>query len=256
MTNKKKEAGSSRATPGRLAVLGFTLLYIAFAAVYFYLTHVEEFMFYLVVLLLLVAVVAWTLPRTRLPLWALWGLSVLGLLHALGGGVHVHGDVLYNLVLVPLINQGPNGITLWRFDQLVHPYGTAVAALIAYFFIARSAKLPRIWMVVIAALAAMGIGSLNEVIEFIAKLTIPHTDVGGYDNTALDLCSNFVGSVIGAGLGAWRWERSRRKLDRREVYRYCRHVATLAQLVEHLTRNEKVRSSILRGGSGRSSAYI
>jgi hypothetical protein len=31
--------------------------------------------------------------------------------------------------------------------------------------------------------------------------------------------------------------------------RYTSFVATLAQLAEHFTRNEKVRSSILRGGS-------
>jgi len=98
-----------------------------------------------------------------------------------------------------------NGITLWRFDQLVHPYGTAVAALIAYFFIARHAKLPRIWMVILAAFVAMGLGALNEVIEFITKLTVPNTDVGGYNNTAIDLCTNMVGAIIGAAIAALKW---------------------------------------------------
>ncbi|MDB5237168.1 MAG: hypothetical protein JWL88_270 [Parcubacteria group bacterium] len=202
---KSKNEDYKRATPGRIAVLVFTLLYIAIAAVYFFATGVKEFTFYLLVLLILVGIIARFLPRFKLPTWSLWLLSVLGLLHALGGGVKVHGDVLYNYVLIPIVNNGVNGITIWRFDQLVHPYGTAVAAIILYFVIARAAKLPRIWMVVIAALAAMGLGSINEVIEFITKITIPHTDVGGYNNTALDLCSNFIGSMIGAAIAAFKW---------------------------------------------------
>lgn len=189
----------------RILVLVFTLLYIAAAGVYFMTAGVKEFTFYLLVLLVLVAVVAWTLPRTKLPTWSLWLLSILGLLHALGGGVKVHGDVLYNYVIIPIVNNGVNGITIWRFDQLVHPYGTAVAALIVYFFIARYSKLPRIWMVILAALAAMGLGAMNEVVEFITKITIPHTDVGGYTNTALDLCSNMIGASIGAAIAALKW---------------------------------------------------
>jgi hypothetical protein len=199
----KKDKGTyQHGTPGQFAVLTFTLLYIA---VYFYTTGVQEFTFYLLVLLVIVGLIAWLLPKMKLPTWSLWLLSILGLLHALGGGVKVHGDVLYNFVLIPIVNNGVNGITIWRFDQLVHPYGTAVAAVILYFVIARAAKLPRVWMVGIAALAAMGIGSLNEVIEFITKITIPHTDVGGYNNTALDLCSNLIGSLIGSSIAALKW---------------------------------------------------
>lgn len=205
MTDEKKDAEKLTGKSGRIFVLLFTLLYIAAAGVYFFTSGVKEFTLYLAVLLVLVGLVAWTLPRTKLPTWALWLLSILGLLHALGGGVKVHGDVLYNYILIPIINNGLNGITLWRFDQLVHPYGTFVAGLIIYFFIAHYSKLPRLWMVIIAALAAMGLGAINEVIEFITKITIPNTDVGGYNNTAIDLCSNFIGAVIGAAFGALRW---------------------------------------------------
>lgn len=202
--SKDKKQGMSVRT-ARILVLVFTLLYIAAAGVFFLTSGVKEFTFYLLVLIVLVALVAWTLPRTKLPTWSLWLLSILGLLHALGGGVKVHGDVLYNYVIIPIVNNGANGITIWRFDQLVHPYGTAVAALIVYFFIARYSKLPRIWMVILAALAAMGLGAINEVIEFITKITIPHTDVGGYTNTALDLCSNMIGATVGAAIAALTW---------------------------------------------------
>ena len=193
-----------RGTKGRVLVLVFTLLYIAAAGVYFFTTGVQEFTLYLAVLLALIGLVAWTLPRTKLPTWALWLMSILGLLHALGGGVQINGDVLYNYVIVPLVDNGA-GIIIWRFDQLVHPYGTAVAALISYCFIARSAKLPRIWMVVLAAFVAMGVGALNEVIEFLTTLTVPNTNVGGYTNTALDLCFNTLGALAGAAVAALVW---------------------------------------------------
>jgi hypothetical protein len=46
------------------------------------------------------------------------------------------------------------------------------------------------------ALAAMGLGAVNEIIEFIAVLSVPDTNVGGYLNTALDLVFNAAGAII------------------------------------------------------------
>jgi hypothetical protein len=46
-----------------------------------------------------------------------------------------------------------------------------------------------------------GAGALNEVIEFLTKITVPHTDVGGYYNTALDLFFNMMGSLMGGIAG-------------------------------------------------------
>ena len=42
----------------------------------------------------------------------------------------------------------------------------------------------------------MGLGAVNEIIEFTAVLAVPDTNVGGYYNTALDLCFNAGGAVI------------------------------------------------------------
>lgn len=50
----------------------------------------------------------------------------------------------------------------------------------------------------LCALAGMGLGALNEVIEFIITLLVPENNVGGYVNTALDLVYNMVGAVIAA----------------------------------------------------------
>ena len=42
----------------------------------------------------------------------------------------------------------------------------------------------------------------DEIIEFIAVLSVPDTNVGGYYNTALDLCFNALGAVIAVALVA------------------------------------------------------
>ncbi len=45
------------------------------------------------------------------------------------------------------------------------------------------------------ALGAMGLGAVNEMVEFTAVLIVPDTNVGGYSNTALDLVFNAIGAV-------------------------------------------------------------
>jgi hypothetical protein len=51
----------------------------------------------------------------------------------------------------------------------------------------------------------MGFGALNEVIEFIAVLTIPNTNVGGYIHTGWDLVFNLIGCLIAAMMIRSRW---------------------------------------------------
>jgi hypothetical protein len=53
---------------------------------------------------------------------------------------------------------------------------------------------PRFYL--LAVMAACGFGAINEIIEFIATVISPQTNVGGYINTSLDLCFNLIGAVI------------------------------------------------------------
>ena len=55
-------------------------------------------------------------------------------------------------------------------------------------------------LMLLVGAAGMGFGGLNEVIEFIAVLLIPSTNVGGYINTGWDLVSNLTGCVLAAVL--------------------------------------------------------
>ena len=43
-----------------------------------------------------------------------------------------------------------------------------------------------------------GFGAINEVIEFVATLALPETNVGGYINTGWDLVANLVGATAAA----------------------------------------------------------
>jgi hypothetical protein len=51
-------------------------------------------------------------------------------------------------------------------------------------------------MLFIVFCAGMGLGALNEVVEFVAVLTMPKTNVGGYVNTGWDLVANAVGALV------------------------------------------------------------
>jgi len=44
----------------------------------------------------------------------------------------------------------------------------------------------------------MGLGALNEVVEFAATLLVPETNVGGYLNTGWDLVANAIGAATAA----------------------------------------------------------
>jgi hypothetical protein len=51
-------------------------------------------------------------------------------------------------------------------------------------------------MIALCVFAGMGLGALNEIIEFVAVLIIPETNVGGYVNTGWDLMANLAGCLF------------------------------------------------------------
>ena len=190
-------------TPTRLPLFVFTAAYLATAAFYFSSVGNTEFLGYIAAVTLILLMVACTLHWTCIPSWLLWLLSLQMLLHILGGGVIINGDVLYNYVVFPIDN--PTGLTFLKFDQIVHTFGSAVASLIAFFFLRKGGFHP-LGLFLLTVFAACGLGALNEVIEFIAKLSIPDTDVGGYYNTGVDLVVNLFGSVLGTSLALKFWK--------------------------------------------------
>ena len=60
---------------------------------------------------------------------------------------------------------------------------------------------------IIIVMAGLGVGALNEIIEFMATVLIPQTGVGGYINTSLDLVADLFGS-LGALVYLWIKEKN------------------------------------------------
>ena len=129
----------------------------------------------------------------------MWGLAHMAGGHTpLPAGWPYNGDqaVLYSWWLIP---------QRLKYDQIVHAYGFGITTWLCWHILRNAlrqpdggAVRPTFGMLTLCAAAGMGFGALNEVLEFIAVLTIPNTNVGGYENTAWDMVSNLVGSTIAA----------------------------------------------------------
>lgn len=177
-------------------VVAFNLGYLGVFALHFADRGNREFLWYILTMGVLMTLVGWLSRRAQLPLGLLWALSLWGLAHMAGGGLAVGDGVLYGVVVVPLVADGD--FTLLRFDQVVHAYGFGVTAWLIWQL--ATGTVPQLrgtrTVYTLAALASMGLGAANEIVEFAAVVALPETGVGGYYNTALDLVFNAVGATV------------------------------------------------------------
>ncbi len=179
------------------AILGFTVLYTAAFAVFFIRKLNIEFIAYIGVIIFTFALLYGTLNKTKIPASILAGISLWGLLHMLGGSVQTADGVLYAWKIFPFFNGGGEFYIL-KFDQLVHAYLYAVVALLFLHLLRNyfGNKHSEFLIGFIAIMAALGVSAINEMIEFIAVLTVPDNGVGGYHNTLLDFVFNFAGALF------------------------------------------------------------
>lgn len=171
-----------------------------------------EFVFYLVVMCVLALAVIDVHRRVQLSTGLLWSLALWGLMHMAGGLLPVpadwpiHGDiaVLYSLWLIPEVI---------KYDHLTHAFGFGVTTWLCWQGLRRLLSVragvelahvrPTFGAMVLCAAAGMGFGALNEVVEFMAVLMMPSTNVGGYHNTGWDLVANLFGCVAAAVIIRW-----------------------------------------------------
>ena len=190
-------------SPAIIAACGFVAAYLLAACVAAVISGNREFIFYIVIMLVLMAAVLAVHVRVRLSAGLLWALAIWGGLHMAGGLVAVpeswpiNGEirVLYSWWIIP--REGGGG---WlKFDHLVHAYGFGVATFLCWQALrggARSIR-PTFGVMMLCALAACGLGAVNEIVEFAATLMMD-TNVGGYVNTGWDLVANATGAAIAA----------------------------------------------------------
>lgn len=209
-----------RLFPVGLFTVGYMLAAVAAAIA----VRNREFIFYIAVMVVLIAAVVGVDRRVRLSPGLLWGLSIWGALHMAGGLVPVPAhwptdggfQVLYSWWILPRETAAGAAGGWLKYDQAVHAYGFGMATWLCWQglrgaveeqpdpAVAGGAPLsrrplqPTPGLMLLVATAGMGLGALNEVVEFTAT-RLAETNVGGYVNTGWDLVFNMVGSV-GAAL--------------------------------------------------------
>ncbi len=186
-----------------IPILVFTLTYLIASIIIFLKKGNSEYVYYVAGVLLLVVIIIVTSSRVDYPDYVLWGLSLLGLLHTLGGSVPIMGGttVLYDMILVRLSATLP----ILRYDQFVHIFGFFFMTLLMWAVLRPLLKPNKgRWVAILFIVVSVGLGTgaLGEIMEFIATVVFPKTLVGDYVNNSLDLVSDLLGALL-AGLLIW-----------------------------------------------------
>jgi len=199
--------GSTR--PKLLPLLAFTGLYLAAGSSIAVAAGSGGSVGIYLGLIAVLALLIYALHRSH-PLSAtkLWALNAWGLLHVAGGLLpippdwhHEGGPILYNWWLIPY---------RLKYDQVVHAFGFGVATWLCWHILGSALRspdgtpvrpTPGILMLCLAG--GMGFGAFNEVVEFVATLILPETNIGDYENIGWDLVANLSGSVIAVLLIRW-----------------------------------------------------
>lgn len=196
--------------PNPKPALAFTGLYVAALTAVALFRGSRELPLYLG-LMAVVVPLAWLVhrkhPLTR-PL--MWAFSAWGLLHMAGGllpepqiGFQPGDDsLLYNWWLAP---------GRLRFDHVVHAFGFGTCTWLCWHLMSRSQHRddgsplrPTPGVLAICVAFGLGLGALNETVEFVTTRLRPGTNIGDFENTGWDLVSNLAGALIAAAVIRWR----------------------------------------------------
>ena len=94
-----------------------------------------------------------------------------------------------------------------EYDHFVHTAGIFLGTLVVWTNFVRQEPddIGRRDALVVSLLAGLGLGAINETVEFLLTIAQSGTHIGGYTNTGWDLVSN----VVGAGLATAYLRRQR-----------------------------------------------
>jgi uncharacterized membrane protein YjdF len=147
-----------------------------------------------------VAALVWRVRRAPLPGPLVIALAVDAAAHLAGGLVAVGDDVLYNASIGPRVASLHTHLV--QYDHFVHAFGAFLATLTLWVLLAppTSAAVDRRNLMVLCMIAGLGIGAINEVIEFLATIAHSAAHIGGYNNTGWDLVSNTIGALAAVPL--------------------------------------------------------
>jgi uncharacterized membrane protein YjdF len=165
----------------------------------------REWPLYFLLMALVLPFAGWLHRRMPLSRPLMWSFSAWAVLHLAGGLLPEPrgpaGSVLYNFWLLP---------DLLRFDHVVHAFGFGTCTALCWHALSpRLAPGPGLAAVCVAF--GLGLGALNETVEFLTTRIRPDTQIGGLENTGWDLVANLVGCLT---VAAWLHLRQRRSTRR------------------------------------------
>lgn len=180
------------------AATGTAAVGIAGFAGYGFATHSPSTVGYVSSVLIIAAAVV-GLRRVVLPPLLAAGLAIAAIVTLAGGLIRVGHDVLYNASTGPF--NPALGTHYLQYDHFAHAYVSFVIVFACWVMLAapHADGGRRGELVLLAVGAALGLGALNEMVEFIATLAHHGAHAGGYWNTGWDLIANFTGATA-AGL--------------------------------------------------------
>jgi uncharacterized membrane protein YjdF len=176
-------------TKTKKVILLFNIIYLIIFAVLFLINKNYEFLAYIAFMFILIYFILKIDSHVNFSNMFLISLTMLGILHMLGGHLIINGTKLYGYGITPEL----------RFDKIIHFFGSIVATLGLYELLADKLKLKlkeNKSLSFIVFLGGIGIGAIYEILEFSLVLILPETGVGGYFNTMGDLVADSLGALF------------------------------------------------------------
>jgi len=172
-------------------VFYFTVFFLLFFTTQAILTKNYEFIFYTLFLSLINILIIFAYKNFNLPLPMVISLSLIGIMHMAGGNLYVGHTRLYDYWFIK---------DVLRYDNIVHFIATFTVTIIAYNllypYLKNNIKKNPFICYTLFVLLALGIGGINEIIEFFAVLFFNAASrVGDYMNNSLDFFFNLVGAI-------------------------------------------------------------
>ena len=157
---------------------------------------------YIPFFVIVAGVVALMHARVNFSNFLLWCFAFWGAVHFAGGLVRLPDGWNFDGENQVLYSWWVAGQWL-KYDHCVHTFGFGACTWLTWEALRASVQqrlgrklFPSLGMIALCIFAGMGLGALNEIIEFIAVLIIPETNVGGYVNTGWDLVANLTGCLF------------------------------------------------------------
>ncbi len=174
------------------ALFWFTVCYLVLFSIVSSIQKNYEFLYYTAIIAVFLFIIMHYYQQFHLSVTLVICLTVLGVMHILGGNLYIHGIKLYDFWLIPGV---------FKYDNLVHAFGISIATLVSYNILLPkmqySTKFRPFAFSLMLVLMAMGIGALNEIVEFLAVVFLGAQDgVGDYFNNQIDLVYNLIGAIF------------------------------------------------------------